>query len=90
MNDQQFFFSGQIQTSQPGGRPYSDTSPNKVGVLWYTSVTRVGKISPLWQKFRSIRQIFDSLFLIWQIRDIIGLIFIVANGQMLKNNLTIW
>ena len=30
------------------------------------------------------------LSLIWQICDIIGLIFIVANGQILKNNLTIW
>ena len=30
------------------------------------------------------------LSLLWQIYDIIGLIFIVANGQILKNNLTIW
>ena len=26
----------------------------------------------------------------WQICDIIGLIFIVANGLILKNNITIW
>ena len=39
----------------------------------------------------------DSLFLIckmisllWQIWYIIGIIFIVANGQILKNDLTIW
>ena len=44
------------------------------------SVTRLGEISPLWQKFTSL----------WQICDIIGLIFIIANGQILKNNLTIW
>ena len=30
------------------------------------SVTRFGELSPLWQKFTSIWQIFDSLFLIWQ------------------------
>ena len=41
-------------------------------------------------KFTSIWQIFDSLFLIWQIAepiicDIIGPIFIVANVQILKN-----
>ena len=28
--------------------------------------------------------------LLWQVYDIIGLIFIVANGQIWKNNLTIW
>ena len=27
---------------------------------------------------------------LWQICDIIGLIFIAANGQILKNNPTIW
>ena len=30
------------------------------------------------------------LSLLWQICDTIGLIFIVASGQKLKNNLTIW
>ena len=30
------------------------------------------------------------LSLFWQICDIIGLIFIVANGLILKNNITIW
>ena len=47
------------------------------------SVTRFGEISPLWQKYKSI-QVFG------QICDIIGLIIIVANGQILKNNLTTW
>ena len=62
-----------------------------------SSVTRFGEISPLWQTFTSIWQNFDSFFLIWQnaeptlaICDIFGLIFIVANGQVLKKNLTIW
>ena len=30
-----------------------------------SSVTRLGEISPLWQKFTSLWQIFDCLFLIW-------------------------
>ena len=36
----------------------------RTGVL--SSVTRFGKILPLWQRFTSIWQFFDSLFLIWQ------------------------
>ena len=61
------------------------------------SMTRFGEILPLWQKFTSLWQKFDSLFLfgkmlslLWQICDIVGLIFSVANGQIFKNNLTIW
>ena len=61
------------------------------------SVTIFGEISPPWEKFTSLWQFFDSLFLIWQNVeptlancDIIGLICIVANSQILKNNLTIW
>ena len=60
------------------------------------SVTRFGLISAIRQNFTSQWQIFDSLFLfgqmlslLWQIWYIIGLIFIVANGQILKNNLNI-
>ena len=48
-------------------------------------------------KFTSLWKIFDALFLIrqnaepfWQNCVKIGLIFIVANGQLLKNYLTIW
>ena len=38
LNEQQFYLFGQIQTSQKGGQPYSDTSP-QVSVLWlYTTV----------------------------------------------------
>ena len=47
--------------------------------------------------FTRLWQNFDSLFLIWQNVEptfknwyIIGLIFIAAKGQILKNNLTIW
>ena len=61
------------------------------------SVTRFGEISKLLQKFTSLCQILTVYFLfvkmislLWQICDIIGLYFIVANGQILKNNLTIW
>ena len=42
------------------------------------SVTRFGEILPLWQNFTSL----------WQNCDIIGLMFIVSNGQILKNNLS--
>ena len=87
---------------------YSKVNPNRFlrlkmcpiiddTVLVRSSVTRFGEILPLWQKFTSIWQIFDSLFLfgkmlstLWQMCDIIGLIFIGANGHILKNNLTIW
>ena len=56
-------------------------------------------------KFRHFGKVYKSLanfwqlisylakcwaYILWQIRDIIGLIFIVANGQILKNNQTIW
>ena len=61
-----------------------------------SSVTRLGEISPLWKKFTSLWQILIVYFLfgkmlslLWQICDIIGVIFIVASGQILKNNLTI-
>ena len=61
------------------------------------SVTRFSEISPFLQKFTNIWQIFDSLFLIWQNAEhtlanlwYIGLIFIAANGQILKNKLSFW
>ena len=62
------------------------------------SVTRFGEISSLCHNFTSlwanfwqfISYLAKMLSLLWQIRYIIGLIFIVANGQILKNNLTIW
>ena len=74
------------------------TPEGAVLFLFYSdSVTRFGDISPIWQNFTSLWQSFNSLFLIWkmmgvlrQIWNIIWLIFIVANGQLLKNNLTIW
>ena len=41
--------------------------------------------------WRKIRTRFGKMFsLLWLICDIIGLIFIVANDQILINNLTIW
>ena len=59
--------------------------------LGTTSVTRLGKFSPRGQKFTSLWQIFDGLFLFWQndettlaICDIVGQIFITENGQILK------
>ena len=51
----------------------------------------------IWRKFTSIWQILTVYFLfgellslLWQICDIIGLIFVDANGHILKNNLIIW
>ena len=43
------------------------------------SVTRFGKFLKVY-----------LLILLWQTYDIVVLIFIVVNGQVLKNNLTIW
>ena len=52
------------------------------------TVTRFGKISPLWQKFTGSWQILTVYFLfgkmlslLWQICDIIGLILIVSNNE---------
>ena len=63
----------------------------------FFSVTRIVEISLLWQNVTSLWQFVDGLFLILQnVNPIlanfytIGPIFIVANGQTLKNNLTIW
>ena len=56
----------------------------------------------IWRNFATwanvYEQVFGSLYLIWakcwayvgKRFDIIGLIFINANGQILKNNLTVW
>ena len=56
--------------------------------------------SALWPdlaKFRHFGKFLTDYFLLckmlnllWQIYEIVGLIFIVANGQMLKYNLTLW
>ena len=72
-------------------REYSHTLKNRV------SVTRFGEVLPPWQNFTSLWQnltvyfLFGKLLsLLCKIWYIIGLILIVANGQILKNNLTIW
>ena len=42
-------------------------------------------------KFLTVYFLFGKMLsLLWQTCDIIELIFIVANGQILKKNLTIW
>ena len=61
------------------------------------------KCDQIWQNFATSAKVYvfgkfstvyficgKILSLIWQICDIIGLICILANGQILKNNLTIW
>ena len=48
---------------------FNDSISNSVclsNISLSRSVTRFGEISPFWQKFTSLWQIFDSLFLIWQ------------------------
>ena len=50
-----------------------------------------GKNLQVFGNFLTIYLLFGKMLsLLCQICDIIGLIFIVANGQILKNNLTIW
>ena len=53
----------------------------------------------IWRNFATLAKLYKSLAyflfgkmlnLLWQICDIIGLIFIVAHGQILKNNIAIW
>ena len=49
-----------------------------------------GKSLQVLGKFLIVYFLFGKMLsLLWQICDIIGLIFIVANGQILKNNITI-
>ena len=67
--------------------------------LFYTQILSLGhhamwphlaKFCHFGEKFTSLWQIFDGLFLIWQICYISGLIFVIAKGQKSKHNLTIW
>ena len=57
-------------------------------------MTRFGKIWPIWQKFKVFGNFLTFYFLFDKIMSIpwkiVGLIFIIANGQILKNNVTIW
>ena len=56
-----------------------------------SSVTIFGEISPLWHNFKSLEQIFEGLFCIWQDfyptlakSHALGQVFIAADGQILK------
>ena len=60
----------------------SNVSGNQFDQIWQNFAT--GKFWTVYFLFGKI------LSLLWQICDILGLIFIVANGQILKNNLIIW
>ena len=53
------------------------------------SVTRFGKISPLWHNLRVYLVFGNFLILMLQINFTIGHVFIVVNGPILKNNLAI-
>ena len=61
------------------------------------SLTRYNQCDQIWRNFASLANFLTVYFLLgtmlsllWRISHIIGLIFTVANGQILKNNLTIW
>ena len=61
------------------------------------SVTRFGKncqygnILQVFGKFFTVKFVFGKMLsLLWQICNCVGLIFIVGNGQILKDNLTVW
>ena len=55
------------------------------------SVTRFGEILQVFGIFLRVYLLLGKMLsLLWQFCDIIGLIFIVENGQILKNNQTIW
>ena len=49
-----------------------------------------GKRVQVWQILMVYFLFGKMLSLLWQICDVIGLVFIVANGQIFINNLTIW
>ena len=52
---------------------------------------RFRKSLQVFGKFLTVYFLFGTVLnLLWQICDIIGLIFILTNGQILNNNLTIW
>ena len=54
-------------------------------------ICHFGKSLQVFGKFLAAYSLFGKMLsLLWQICDIIGLNFIVANGQILKNNSTIW
>ena len=51
----------------------------------------LAKVYGKFVQFSTVLFLFCKILsLLWQICDIIGLFVIVANGQILKNNLTIW
>ena len=52
---------------------------------------QIGTILQVLGNFLTLYFLFGKMFsLLWQICDSFGLIFIVTNDQILKNNLTIW
>ena len=56
------FLTRNVNATKPNTFWFSNERVRKASV----SVTRFGEMLPLWQKFTSLWQIFDCLFLIWQ------------------------
>ena len=59
-----------------------------VSCIW-TSVTGLGEIYPLWQNLKYRFTCWQYFEPIWQRFFAVGQIYLVLNGQMLKNNLAI-
>ena len=58
--------------------------------IWRNFTTLAKKLQ-VFGKFLTVYFLCGKMLcLLWQICAIIGLIFIVTNGQILKSNLTIW
>ena len=79
---QQRFLQKQILASEP---------PLPTVWLDLEKFRQFGKSLQVFGKILTVYFLFGKMLcLLWQICDIFGLIFIVSNGQIFKNNLTIW
>ena len=64
-----------------GGEKVRKVCPSVRTLYSAVSVTRHGKISPLWQNLKVFGQLMN---LLWQIFYAIGQIYILINAQILK------
>ena len=85
-----FTFLSYLDASSSSNHFHRITHPSPVWP-YLVKFWHFGKSLQVFGKFLTVYFLFGKmLILLWQICDIIGLIFAVANGQILKNNLTIW
>ena len=69
--------------------PLTTPAADPCDQIW-RKIAALAKVYKSWANFWQFILIWQTSEPTWQICDIIGLIFIVANGQILKNNLVIW